>query len=195
MSQTVRCPECATATMAPRMTTTGVEFDSCSSCNSVWFDRGEAFFFVDDVSAFALFVEEARRTGLVTDKCCPHGGEPMVALGAGGEAYLDQDSGGIWFTAEAARSLASNSRRRLEWADPARSGVTQRKAVQIKAARGLGPAIDLLRRELLQLALQGPAVNAEASGRLADVSAAVRQHTLDVLPLGAGQAGRTVALR
>src|SRR5262245_14748982 len=47
-------------------------------------------------------------------------------------------------------------------------------------------------RQLSQLALKGAAVNAKPAGGLGDVASAVGQHTVDVLPLGAGQRRRVV---
>ena len=46
-----------------------------------------------------------------------------------------------------------------------------------------------LRRLLGEFALKGAAVDAEGFGGMGDVSAAFMQHTLDVLPFQAGEAG------
>lgn len=106
----MNCPECQTTPMKPRMSTVGVELDTCGECGSLWFDRGEIFFFYDaNIPALDQAIHAARREGQPGELTSPASdGEPMVRLGlpSPSEVHLDRKSGGVWVPGKAAQAPA-----------------------------------------------------------------------------------------
>lgn len=72
------CPNCHTDTLLP-MDQEGVTLDFCSGCKGVWFDEGEAAFYVEttqDVPGLG----DVRAAGQSVDKQCPRCAVNMVQV-------------------------------------------------------------------------------------------------------------------
>ena len=74
----MQCPVCKTDTLLP-MEQDGVELDFCSGCKGIWFDQGEAAFYLEtttDMPALRNVLESAADT----QKNCPKCDTPMVEV-------------------------------------------------------------------------------------------------------------------
>ncbi len=74
----MKCPVCHTDTLAP-MEFEGVELDFCHGCKGIWFDQGEAAFYLEttrDMPALKSVLDGATDT----DKACPRCDVPMVEI-------------------------------------------------------------------------------------------------------------------
>jgi len=114
----MQCPHCQQDSLNPTPTTTGVELDRCQECGSVWFDRGELFFFVRDTPRFEEAMNRARKAAMESAFPSPISGAPMVELtvdDALHRAYLDRQSGGVWLPGDAVDELGAQDKLRLSW--------------------------------------------------------------------------------
>lgn len=125
MARIMPCPACQTDALVTRIATTGVELDACDRCNSVWFDRGELFFFVKDQRGAERAITEARTAASVAAFVSPISGEAMVKLRLPdkGEGYLDPETGGVWLPGSVAQQLRTEG---LRWMTRKQRGETAR---------------------------------------------------------------------
>ncbi len=115
----MHCPACNQDSMQPRATSSGVELDECGSCHSLYFDRGEILFFVDDVASYNERIADARRAASVSSHRSPVTGEPMATTEiAGAEAHVDRHNGGVWMPGAVVQRLQGSRELRVDWMRP-----------------------------------------------------------------------------
>lgn len=106
----MHCPHCQQDALNPSPTTTGVELDRCQACGSIWFDRGELFFFARDAQRFEDAIDRARKVSPESAFPSPVSGAPMVELTVADalhRAYLDRQTGGVWLPGDAVDELGA----------------------------------------------------------------------------------------
>jgi len=125
---TMECPECLTDTMAPRLTTKGVELDECRTCGSIWFDRGEILFYVRAIRTFDQALADATRVSSIGDRCSPVSNAPMADLvfPGGGTIARDPETGGVWVPGNEAASLRHDGALDIRWHAGAVTGAALR---------------------------------------------------------------------
>ena len=77
--------------MEPRLTTTGVELDTCKRCESVWMDKGEIFLHVKpkDMPRFNKPLKTAQKQKNVSNYQSPKSGQNMLAVFKQGSADVE----------------------------------------------------------------------------------------------------------
>ncbi len=177
----MHCPKCnqdagKQDSMQAAATTTGVELDRCTDCGSVWFDRGELFFFARDMERFDQAIADARKAGMSSDHASPATGQPMVALKvpeAMHPAYLDRDSGGVWLPEDTAAELTAQDQLRISWSKRAAGSVRTFKLPNLlgRTVFTLAGLYGLLTLVLIALSLAGGVTPLAALGMAALVLA------------------------
>ncbi len=110
--------------MEPRLTTTGVELDTCKRCESVWMDKGEIFLHVKpkDMPRFNKPLKTAQKQKNVSNYQSPKSGQNMVAVFKQGSAdvegmFMDPTNSGLWLPKKTMDMMREGTSFDLEWAD------------------------------------------------------------------------------
>jgi len=110
----MECAECEGVVMQRRATRDGVELEACPRCNSLWFDRGEIYFFVRNHGRITQAIADARRGA-------PD--EPWLegALADNAPFLLEARTGGIFLPAAAVDALTRTGELAVAWHEPRRA--------------------------------------------------------------------------
>ncbi|SVA63539.1 uncharacterized protein METZ01_LOCUS116393, partial [marine metagenome] len=110
--------------MDTRLTTTGVELDTCKRCDSVWMDKGEIFLHVNpkDMQLFNKPLKTAQKQKNVSNYQSPKSGQNMVAVFKQGSAdvegmFMDPTNSGLWLPKKTMDMMREGTSFDLEWAD------------------------------------------------------------------------------
>lgn len=86
----MRCPACETDTLKP-MRTEGSDLDFCSGCKGVWFDEGEAAFYLETTEDVPG-LDAAFAAGRPSGRSCPRCGASLVTVRHAPESELELDA-------------------------------------------------------------------------------------------------------
>ena len=80
MNQPMTCPRCKDQPLEAAMTRQGVEIDRCPSCQGLWLDRGEIFYFAKRPKPLIRALKEARARATEGGLLSPRTARPMLRL-------------------------------------------------------------------------------------------------------------------